>query len=105
MASSKKNYTLLPSSSLVVHDGTGRFFDDNTSDNDIEDIEDIDDIEGTDMARSSSTESGYPADDVEGKTAIEVKTAIITRALEETGMGRYQWCMYAPLPSLPLLSR
>lgn len=98
MASSKKNYTLLPSSSLVVHDGTGRFFDDN-------DNHDIDDIEGINMARSSSTESGYPADDVEGKTAVEVKTAIITRALEETGMGRYQWCMYAPLPSLPLLSR
>ena len=76
-----KNYTLLPSSSLIVH-----------NDNGLNDS--IDDI---DTMGSSSEESGvglgYPVDDIEGKTAVEVKTAIINRALEETGMGKYQWCM------------
>ena len=36
---------------------------------------------------------GFAVGDLEGKTAVEVKTTLITRALEETGMGRYQWCM------------
>ena len=42
---------------------------------------------------------GFAVGDLEGKTAVEVKTALITRALEETGMGRYQWCMCV-VPSL-----
>ena len=34
----------------------------------------------------------------EPKTVVELKTAVINRALEETGMGRYQWCMYVVSP-------
>ncbi|PSR73933.1 hypothetical protein PHLCEN_2v10240 [Hermanssonia centrifuga] len=30
----------------------------------------------------------------EHKTSVELKTALINRALEETGMGRYQWCIF-----------
>ncbi|KAF7795302.1 hypothetical protein EIP86_006456 [Pleurotus ostreatoroseus] len=30
----------------------------------------------------------------ETKTPVELKTALINRALEETGMGKYQWCIF-----------
>ena len=47
-------------------------------------------------ARDEEDSTGYAVGDLDGKTAVQVKTEIINRALEETGMGRYQWCMYVP---------
>ncbi|KIP02515.1 hypothetical protein PHLGIDRAFT_79028 [Phlebiopsis gigantea 11061_1 CR5-6] len=38
-----------------------------------------------------SESCGYPVDD---RSATEAKAALINRALEESGMGRYQWCIF-----------
>lgn len=86
--SNLRNYTLLPSSSLIVHNDA------------CSDVEEVDTM-GT--SEESTGSVGYAVDDLQGKTAVEVKTALINRALEETGMGKYQWCMYV-LPSILLLS-
>ena len=53
-----------------------------------------------------STTSGYAVGDVAGNTAVQVKTERVSAALDEMGMGRYQWCMCVVLclhlpPSLP----
>lgn len=89
--SNLRNYTLLPSESHFASND--------------------DDIDDTDTMGSSSEDSaiavGYPVDDSDGKSAVQLKTTIINRALEETGMGSYQWCMQVVVlsPSLrPLCS-
>ena len=58
-------------------------------------VGDDDDVAQVDVYRADPDVEGvgYAVGDLDGKTAIEAKTAVINRALEETGMGRYQWCM------------
>ena len=47
----------------------------------------------------SSSDEPEMAYETEPKTTIELKTAVINRALEDPGMGKYQWCMYASPPA------
>ena len=48
------------------------------------------------VSRAGASGSQQPemATESEPKTTVELKTALINRALDETGMGKYQWCMY-----------
>lgn len=84
--SNRRNYTLLPSSSLAA-DRSSTAKDDDDSDADVDPM-------GS-PSEESGVAVGYPVpdDDLLGKTAVQAKTALVNRALEETGMGRYQWCM------------
>lgn len=108
--SNRRNYTLLPSlppgpsaASLIPH--TPSLPDEglharpshsrtNTGFG-IEEMGNDDDIAQVDVYRADPDVEGvgYAVGDLDGKTAVEAKTAVINRALEETGMGRYQWCM------------
>ena len=60
--------------------------------------DDPDDAMGTDEPE----QCGYAVDDP-GTSAVEAKTALINRALEETGMGRYQWSMCVRHAAQPCL--
>ena len=70
-----RHYTLLPSSSRLR-----------------DDPDDPDPMGNPDEHETC----GYAVEDLAGRSAVEAKTTLINRALEETGMGRYQWCMYVP---------
>ncbi|GJE88233.1 MFS general substrate transporter [Phanerochaete sordida] len=109
--SNRRNYTLLPSlppgpssASLIPH--TPSLPDEglharpshsrtNTAFA-IEDMGNDDDIAQVDVYRADPDVEGigYAVGDLDGKTALEAKTAVISRALDETGMGRYQWCIF-----------
>jgi hypothetical protein len=100
-------YTLLPSSS--VSESRSRNFQheslDGSPDRGSQDGKSLcpDEESSThDMGGSSRDDeesAGYAVGDLEGKTVVQVKTELINRALDETGMGKYQWCMCVSFPS------
>lgn len=45
------------------------------------------------IRRPTSTFVVGPEPREEGPSVVEMKTALVQRALDESGMGRYQWCM------------
>ena len=53
------------------------------------------------IRRPTSTFVIGPEPREEGPTIVEMKTALVQRALDESGMGRYQWCMYVSETSGP----
>ncbi|EKM56231.1 uncharacterized protein PHACADRAFT_196290 [Phanerochaete carnosa HHB-10118-sp] len=106
----RRNYTLLPSSppsgpssaSLIPHPPSipphslhAWPSHSRNTEFDIEEMPDDTAAPATLQRHSTDLEGvGYAIDDLKGKTAIEAKTALINRALEQTGMGRYQWCIF-----------